>query len=216
MREQSFERLSALYTRFADEEVHGRSPLYEAISRGVAESEEAAAFLATLPPDKCQQIIWRAGLDLNPLDATDAAQADWLEKLVWPEQTQRRANLQGALKIAATHRPRIEQGDLRGDGLERLCREAPKDATLVIFHTAVLAYVPERPEREAFGERAMTFCDYWIANESPRLLPIASSAGPPAPLGRFLLAVNGSPVAWTDPHGTALEWMNGATIARPA
>jgi hypothetical protein len=62
----------------------------------------------------------------------------------------------------------------------------------------------------------MTFCDYWIANESPRLLPIASSAGPPAPLGRFLLAVNGSPVAWTDPHGTALEWMNGATIARPA
>lgn len=327
-------KLSALYTRFADEEFHGRSPLYEAISRAVAESEPALDFLTTLPPDKWQpnlllasfrhvcglangwpeflenllanadavrsvmlthstqtneparcatllpvlaqlpqplalievgasaglcllpdfygydygsriirpdepgttpppvfscstsattplpstmpQIVWRAGLDLNPLDASDPIQADWLETLVWPEQIRRHENLRAALEIAATHRPRVEQGDLRGDGLARLCREAPRDATVVIFHTAVLAYVEGRSEREVFGERAMTLCDYWISNENPRLLPaIASRAGTVAAPGRYLLSVNGSPVAWTDPHGAALEWF-GASLSNYA
>jgi hypothetical protein len=84
----------------------------------------------------------------------------------------------------------------------------------VIFHTAVLAYIPERREREAFGEHAMALCDYWIANESPRLLPaIASSVAVASSSGRFLLSLNGAPVAWTDPHGTTLEWMNDATIS---
>jgi hypothetical protein len=319
-------RLSALYTRSADEEFHGRSPLYEAISRGVASSPEILGFLAALPPDKWQpnllfasvrhvcglasswrefleglltnpdavratmlthstqtneparcatllpvfarlpqplalievgasaglcllpdlyaydygghvispataetpppvfacstnaetpvpallpEIVWRAGIDLNPLDASDPAQVEWLEALIWPEQTRRRENLRAALKIATGHRPRIEQGDLRGDRLERLCREAPSDATLVIFHTAVLAYVAERSEREFFGARAISLCDYWIANEAPRLLPAISSRveaeGAP---GQYLLSVNGLPVAWTDPHGSAIDWIN--------
>jgi hypothetical protein len=158
-------------------------------------------------PTSLPQIVWRAGLDLNPLDAADPEQAEWLKTLVWPEQTYRRANLQAALKIAATHRPRIERGDLRGDALERLCGEAPKDATLVVFHTAVLAYVEARSEREEFGDRAMSLCDYWIANENPRLLQnIAARVGVAAPPGRYMLSVNGSPVAWADPHGTGLDW----------
>jgi len=164
---------------------------------------------ATTPlPAMMPQIVWRAGLDLNPLDAADSAQVEWLETLVWPEQTQRLANLQAALRIAAAHRPKIEKADLLGDGLDRLCREAPKDATLVVFHTAVLAYVERLSERQAFGERAMSLCDYWVSNESPRLLPtIASRAGEIGTRSRYLLSVNGSPVAWTDPHGAALEWI---------
>jgi hypothetical protein len=154
------------------------------------------------------RIVWRAGLDLNPLDATDPSQAEWLETLVWPEQTQRLANLQAALSIAAVNQPRIEKADLRGDALARLCREAPKDATLVAFHAAVLAYVDRLAEREAFSERAMSVCDYWVSNENPRLLPtIAARTTEVAAQGRYLLSVNGSPVAWTDPHGTGIEWI---------
>lgn len=163
---------------------------------------------ATPVPASVPEIVWRAGIDLNPLDASDPAQVEWLETLVWPEQTQRHENLRAALKIAISHRPRIEQGDLRGDGLERLCGEAPTDATLVIFHTAVLAYVAERSERELFGTRAMSLCDYLVANESPRLLPAISSrveaGGAP---GQYLLSVNRSPVAWTEPHGSAIDWI---------
>jgi hypothetical protein len=40
---------------------------------------------------------------------------------------------------------------------------------------------------------------------------IADRAGAPSQAGRFLLSVNRSPVAWTDPHGAAIEW-----IADPA
>ena len=51
------------------------------------------------------------------------------------------------MRIAAEKKPRIVKGDLRTD-LARLAAEAPKDATLVIFHTAVLAYIRSLPERE--------------------------------------------------------------------
>jgi Uncharacterized protein conserved in bacteria (DUF2332) len=167
-----------------------------------------AASQATPLPAAMPTIAWRAGLDLNPLDASDPSQAAWLETLVWPEHTQRLANLRAAMKIAATVRPRVVQGDLLGDVFERLCNEAPKDATLVVFHTAVLAYVGDRADRQAFAARAMRLSRYWISNESPRVFREAaqrSAVGEGS--GRFLLSVNGSPVAWTESHGASLEWI---------
>ena len=38
-------------------------------------------------PDRLPDIRWRAGLDLNPLDAASDTDCDWLRALVWPEQT---------------------------------------------------------------------------------------------------------------------------------
>jgi hypothetical protein len=159
-------------------------------------------------PTAAPQVVWRAGLDLSPIDAADPAQVAWLETLVWPEQTERLANLRAAVKIAATVKPRIVQGDLRGSDLVRLCGEAPKDATLVVFHTAVLDYVSDPADREAFAEQVMRLSHYWVSNEFPRVFPsIAARAGTSRPPGRFLLSVSGSPVAWTDPHGASLEWI---------
>ena len=64
------------------------------------------------------------------------------------------------------------------------------------------------PSVIARGEQTMTLCDYWVSNENPRLLPvIASRTRVATTTGQFLLSVNGSPVAWTDPHGTTLEWI---------
>jgi len=159
-------------------------------------------------PTAAPQVVWRAGMDLSPIDASDPSQVAWLETLVWPEQTARLANLRAAVKIAATAKPRGVKGDLRGADLVRLCSEAPKDATLVVFHTAVLAYVSDPAERLAFAEQVVNLCPYWISNESPCVFPsISTRAGTSWPSGRFLLSVNGSPVAWTDPHGASLEWI---------
>jgi hypothetical protein len=170
-----------------------------------------AANEATPLPASMPRVVWRAGLDLNPLDASDPAQAAWLETLVWPEQKQRLANLRTALKIAAAIRPRVVRGDLLGDALEELCGEAPKDATLVVFHTAVLAYVADRSHRQAFAERAMRLSRYWISNETPRVFRDAALGGAVGEgAGRFLLSVNGAPVAWTDPHGASLQWIGSA------
>jgi hypothetical protein len=86
------------------------------------------------------QAAWPAGLDLNPIDVNDPAEAAWLETLVWPQQTRRLARLLAAMAIAATVRPRLTNGDLR-QNLIALAAEMPRAATRVIFHTAVLAYI---------------------------------------------------------------------------
>jgi hypothetical protein len=163
---------------------------------------------ATPIPSTMPRIVWRAGLDINPIDIADPEQAGWLETLVWPEQTQRLSNLRAAMQVAMAARPDIRKGNLLGDALKHLCAEAPNEATLVIFHTAVLAYIHERPLREAFAAQAMELAPFWISNEVPGVFPgIAARTEPDTGTGRFLLALNGAPVAWTDPHGAAIDWI---------
>ena len=65
-------------------------------------------------PTAAPQVVWRAGLDLSPIDASDASQVAWLETLVWPEQTARLANLRAAVKIAATVKPRVFRATCAG------------------------------------------------------------------------------------------------------
>jgi len=161
---------------------------------------------ATPIPEALPSITWRAGLDLEPVDIADRNQVAWLETLVWPEQTDRLTRLRAALDIAATDKPRLVEGDLRRD-LTRLANEMPRDATRVIFHTAVLTYV-RSTERAEFARAVTTLSDIWISNEAPQVFPeIAARAATPGRPGQFLLAVNGTPVAWTDPHGASLDWI---------
>ena len=186
---------------------------YDCPGRRIAAADRDAPVLrcradpATPLPDGPPQVVWRAGLDLNPLDATDAGDVSWLETLVWPGQAERLERLQRALAVAARHRPRVVRGDLRRD-LAALAAEAPPDATLVVFHTAVLSYVASTADRDAFATAVAALGARWVANESPRVLPaIAARAGAPPATGCFLLSVDGRPCAWTDPHGTAIEWI---------
>ena len=157
-------------------------------------------------PEAVPHIVWRAGLDLEPIDIADRNQVAWLEALVWPEQIERLARLRAALAIAAADKPRLVEGDLRRD-LARLANEMPRDATRVIFHTAVLTYVGPT-ERAEFARSVTSLCDVWISNEGPQVFPdIAALAGSSASAGRFLLAQNAAPVAWCDPHGASLDWI---------
>jgi hypothetical protein len=170
-------------------------------------------------PRATPRIVWRAGLDLNPLDVNNEVQMAWLETLVWPEENDRAERLREAVRIARADPPRVLQGDLR-DGVATLAAEAPKDATLIVFHSAVLAYLSNDKERSTFAASVSSLCDYWVSNEAPRVMPsIAARASVQGRIGRFILAVNGVPVAWTAPHGTALEWIGEPpepnALARP-
>lgn len=168
---------------------------------------------ANIPlPETLPEIVWRAGLDLNPLDAADPDEAAWLETLIWPEQIERRNRLRLALGIVAAERPKIVQGDLLGPEFEALCLQAPQDATLVVFHTAVLAYVPNNGDRMRFADQVSALSDIWICNEAPDVMSHFgfSSADAPSP-GAFLLSVNNQPTAWSDPHGA---WIDTITAPR--
>ena len=157
-------------------------------------------------PEAMPVIVWRVGLDLNPVDVNDEDQVSWLETLVWPEEADRLANLRAALVIAKEHRPLVVRGDLRTD-LRALAEQAPKDATLVIFHSAVLAYL-ERPDRLRFRESLRGMPATWISNEAPEIVSEIVEQPPlPHPSGSFLLTVDGQPKAWADSHGRSIEWI---------
>jgi hypothetical protein len=155
-------------------------------------------------PDRPPPVAWRAGLDLDPVDVTDADAVAWLEALVWPGEGDRLALLREAVAVARADPPRVVRGDLRRD-LAPLVAQAPADATLVVFHTAVLAYVRDVAERAAFAATVRELGAVWVSNEGVDVLDAA--AGDPWPRGHFLLTRDGRPVAWTDPHGTAIDWL---------
>jgi hypothetical protein len=98
------------------------------------------------------------------------------------------------------------KGNLLTD-LAALMAEAPECATLVVFHTAVLAYVVSKVHREQFAQAMRRSRAIWISNEIPSVFPdIARAAPPTSRRSLFLLAINGSAVAWTDPHGESIAW----------
>ncbi|MFL5381744.1 MAG: DUF2332 domain-containing protein [Longimicrobiaceae bacterium] len=161
---------------------------------------------ATPLPPRVPEIAWRAGIDLNPVDLADPEAAAWLETLVWPGNDARAARLRAAIEVARENPPAVVRGDLLDD-LPALAATAPPGATLVVFHSAVLAYAsPE--ERERFERQVAALGAVWISNEFPRVLPhVASKCASRPPDDRFLLAVDGNPVALTGPHGQSVDWL---------
>lgn len=158
-------------------------------------------------PARLPEVAWRAGLDLNPLRADDPDDAAWLETLLWPGEAQepRRRRLEQALAIAAADPPRIVAGDLRRD-LAALVAEAPRDATLVVIHTAVLLYLPAA-ERQAAVTGIRATGALHLANEGLAVLPGLRDRMPPDTIppawspSPFVLSEDGVPVAFTAPHG---------------
>jgi len=108
---------------------------------------------------------------------TDPADVAWLEALIWPEHAHRRARLRAAAAVATAEPPLLVRGDLVDD-LPALAAQAPADATLVVFHTSVLFYVPA-PRREAFTKVVRGLPGHWIANEAPDVLPYGQLPEPP-------------------------------------
>ncbi|MEE2056063.1 DUF2332 domain-containing protein [Rhodococcus artemisiae] len=159
-------------------------------------------------PRRLPTIAFRAGLDLNPLDVTNEDDMSWLDSLIWPEHHTRRENLRAAAAIAGADRPHLVRGDLN-TAVADLVDQAPTGTTVVVFHSAVLNYVdPE--ERAAFEQTVRALPCHWISNESPRVLPgITRLLGVPLGEigGRFVLGLDGRPVALTGAHGQSLDWV---------
>jgi hypothetical protein len=162
------------------------------------------ALTGAAPPARLPDVAWRAGLDLNPLDVTNPADLAWLEALVWPEQTHRRDRLRAAAAIAAAHPPMLVCGDLTEELLP-LAAQAPAGATLVVFHTSVLYQVPEA-RRAAFVDLVRELPGHWIAVEPPDVLTYDGLPPPPDQALHNVLALDGTPLAWTRAHGQAMAW----------
>jgi hypothetical protein len=153
-------------------------------------------------PREVPEVAWRAGIDVNPLDVNRHEDLEWLACLVWPGEEGREDRLRAAAETARRHPPAVHRGDLVDD-LGTVASEAPADATLVVFHSAVLAYV-DHSRRRKFVDAVRQLDAVWLSNEGSGVLP----DGPPSPAGQhFLLIRDGKTVlAETDGHGAWVRW----------
>jgi len=163
-------------------------------------------------PDGMPEITWRAGLDLNPLDVTNEDDIRWLSCLVWPGEGDRAQRLEAAIATARRDPPRVHRGDLRTD-LPALAAQAPADATLVVYHSAVLAYVTPK-DRRRFADTVRALPAVWLSSEGPGVVP--DLPVPPYQGAPFVLGLDGhTPLALADGHGTWLHWLPGICPSGP-
>jgi hypothetical protein len=183
---------------------------YEYAGHRIAGQDPLAPVLRCTPrgpvplPTQLPAITWRAGLDLNPLDVTSDDDVRWLSCLVWPGEGDREQRLAAAIASARRDPPVVHRGDLLTD-LPALAAQAPAEATLVVYHSAVLAYLTSQ-ERRRFAATVRGLGAVWLSNEGPGVvpdMPIPAYQGAP-----FVLARDGrTPIAFTDSHGTWLQWL---------
>ncbi|WP_052866391.1 DUF2332 domain-containing protein [Streptomyces niger] len=207
-------------------------------------------------PAALPQVVWRAGIDLEPLDPSDPDDVRWLQALVWPGSEHDtdpgtdvgtsvgadigagtgatigtdvgagigadiRAGIRADVgadragrQLAAIEAVRgappapLVRGDLL-DELPALAAQAPREATLVVFHTAVLTYLPLERREEFVRVVRSLLADrpgHWVSQEHHSVLPWLP--GPrPADAHHLTLAVDGRPVALTEQHGRSVQWL---------
>jgi hypothetical protein len=180
---------------------------------GTGEPVLECAASGLTPPRRRPEVVWRAGIDLNPLDVTRPDDVAWLDALIWPEHAQRRARLRAAAAIAASDPPLLVRGDAV-DALPDLAARAPGHATLVVFHTSVLWYLT--PERQrAFAAAVRRLPGHWVHNDQAAGLPFAGRPEPPDAGSYNVLALDGVPLAYTRSHGQAMTWFGPSLPVDP-
>ncbi|GAA1851817.1 DUF2332 family protein [Microbacterium koreense] len=166
------------------------------------------------PRTRLPDVVWRAGIDLAPLDARDAADRRFLTALPWPGETGRVERIAAALDVAAADPPTLVRGDATRPGvIAALAEQAPAGVTLVITTPGVFPHIP-RAGREALRGALAEIDAVWITIDPPTL-PDAWHPPLDGDAWRgFVLAIDGRPVADVDPLGASVEWRAGQSPTR--
>lgn len=174
-------------------------------SRVILASELRGSAAAAMPL-RMPDIVWRAGIDLAPLDARDDADRRFLTTLVWPGEEGRAQRIEAALDIVAADAPDIVRGDATDPAVLRMLIErAPREATLVVTTPGVLPHIP-RAGRDRLIATLASSSAAWITIDPPALHEAWHPAIDAADWNGFVLARDGRPLAAVDPLGAFVEW----------
>ena len=113
------------------------------------------------------------GLDVDPLDPTDADDARWLQACCWPDQTDRFERLSAAIATAAEHPPTVVTGDALAQ-LDELVVRAAETGHPTITTSWVMNYLPPLDRRrfvDRLDELGSTLDLSWVIAESPAQTP---------------------------------------------
>jgi hypothetical protein len=132
-----------------------------------------------IPTRAIPEVVARIGVDLDPLDVTDADDARWLRACLAPDEQVRAARLDAEMALAATAPPLL----LRGNAVEVLpdaFARVPADALPVVITTWALSRFPLESRLrflhrldEAAAERAVA----WVSAEGVGVAPAVPTLG---------------------------------------
>ena len=158
------------------------------------------------PPLRVPDIVWRAGIDLQPLDAADPDDRRFLTSLVWPGEAGRVERIEAALDVVASDPPLLLGGDASDPRvLRHAAGLAPRDATLVVTTPGVLPHVP-RAGRERLIATVRALDAVWITIDPPSLHEAWEPPVDAATWGGFVLGCDAVPLAAVDPLGAFVHW----------
>ena len=173
----------------------------------------------TVPDRAMPEVVARIGVDLNPVDATDADDARWLRACLWPDQPERVARLDAAIALAAGSPPTLLQGDAI-EVLPAAFARVPDDALPVVTTTWALSYFPLESRLRflrRLDEAAKTRAVAWVSGEGVGIAPSVPTLGddrraPHSIVGLALFArgsLTADAIGRCHPHGRWLEWLGG-------
>jgi hypothetical protein len=104
--------------------------------------------LPKLPPEI--PVVWRQGIDINPIDPSDSDAVTWLRALIWPEHLDRHARLDRALQIARERPVPVVAGDATVV-LDQVLDAVPEEAALCVFVTHALYQFSRDARRSVYA-----------------------------------------------------------------
>ena len=168
-----------------------------------------------IPTHAMPEVVARVGVDLDPLDVTDADDARWVRACLGPDRPERAARLEAELTLAAAA-PRLL---LHGDAVEVLpdaFAGVPTDALAVVTTTGALSHFPlerrlgfvHRLDAAAPG-RAVA----WVSAEGVGVAPTIPTLGDRRASGHSIigLAVLDRSALWAEAVGRC--WSQGRLLA---
>ena len=158
------------------------------------------------PPLRMPEVVWRAGIDLDPLEAAAEGDRRFLTSLVWPGEAGRVERIEAALDVVAADPPLLLAGDASDPAvLRHAAGLAPRGATLVVTTPGVLPHVP-RAGRERLIATVRALDAVWITIDPPSLHESWHPSVDGAAWGGFVLGRDAVPLAAVDPLGAFVHW----------
>jgi hypothetical protein len=132
-----------------------------------------------IPARTIPEVVARVGVDLDPVDVTDADNARWLRACLWPDQLERLARLDAEMALAATAPPLLLQGDAVEVMPEAFAR-VPAGALPVVITTWALSHFPLQSRwrfLHRLDEAAVGRAVAWVSVEGVGVAPAVPALG---------------------------------------
>ena len=132
-----------------------------------------------IPARPMPEVAARVGVDLDPVDVTDADHARWLRACIWPDQPERTARLDAEMALAAAAPPLLLQGDaveVMPDAFARV----PAGALPVVTTTWALSRFPLESRLRflhRLGDTAAGRTVAWVSAEGVGVAPAIPTFG---------------------------------------